>query len=63
MNYDKLKSDLSEQKSLFEDMENDLEKFSTGNQSAGTRLRGNQQKLKKLAQSIRNGVTEIKNQA
>ena len=41
---------------------NDLEKFQSGNKSAGTRIRKTMQEVKTLAQSVRVGVQEIKNQ-
>lgn len=39
----------------------DAEKFENGNNSAGTRVRKNMQEIKKLAQSIRAQVSDIKN--
>lgn len=39
----------------------DAEKFENGNNTAGTRVRKNMQEIKKLAQSIRAQVSDIKN--
>jgi hypothetical protein len=39
----------------------DAEKFENGNNAAGTRVRKNMQEIKKLAQSIRAQVSDIKN--
>lgn len=39
----------------------DAEKFSKGNSSAGTRLRKKMQEVKKLAQEIRENVSDVKN--
>lgn len=39
----------------------DAEKFDNGNNAAGTRVRKNMQEIKKLAQSIRAQVSNIKN--
>lgn len=39
----------------------DAEKFSKGNSSAGTRLRKKMQEIKKLAQEIRENVSDVKN--
>ena len=39
----------------------DLEKFQSGNKSAGTRIRKTMQEVKTLAQDVRVGVQEIKN--
>ena len=38
----------------------DLEKFEAGNRSAGTRVRSSMMEIKKLAQEVRNAVTEAK---
>jgi len=62
-----LEADLPE---LFETMkeviatvEGDFEKFAEkGNKSAGTRVRGSMQDVKKLADAIRKGVQKIKNE-
>lgn len=40
----------------------DAEKFAQGNNTAGTRLRGQMQQLKAMAQQVRQQVTEIKAQ-
>ena len=40
----------------------DLEKFQSGNKSAGTRIRKTMQEVKPLAQNVRVSVQEIKNQ-
>jgi hypothetical protein len=39
----------------------DSEKFSKGNNAAGTRLRGTMQQIKAVAQEVRTAVTEAKN--
>ena len=39
----------------------DLEKFQSGNNSAGTRIRKAMQEVKSLAQDVRVGVQEVKN--
>lgn len=39
----------------------DAQKFDNGNNAAGTRVRKNMQEIKKLAQSIRAQVSDIKN--
>lgn len=36
-------------------------KFDKGNKAAGTRVRGAMQEIKKLAQEVRESVSEIKN--
>jgi flagellar hook-basal body complex protein FliE len=38
----------------------DLEKFESGNRSAGTRVRSSMMEIKKIAQEVRNAVTEAK---
>lgn len=44
--------------------EGDFEKFvDKGNKSAGTRVRGSMQEVKKLADSIRKAVQKAKNEA
>ena len=44
-------------------LEEDFIKFyEKGNNAAGTRVRGGMQKLKELAQDIRKGVQEMKNE-
>ena len=40
----------------------DLQKFQSGNKSAGTRIRKTMQEVKTLAQNVRVSVQEIKNQ-
>jgi len=51
-------------KDLILSLEGDFEKFyDTGNQAAGTRVRGGLQQLKTLAQEIRTEVQEKKNAA
>jgi len=50
-------------KELIAKAEAEAEKFySKGNMTAGTRLRGNMQDIKALAQEIRNEVQSIKNE-
>ncbi len=44
-----------------EDGLGDLEKFNSGNKSAGTRIRKNMQEVKTLAQEVRVGVQQVKN--
>ena len=47
-----------------EEMENaevEAMKFSTGNKSAGSRVRKHMQTIKSVAQNVRNEVQEIKN--
>lgn len=44
-----------------ENMETDVSKFESGQQAAGTRIRKGAQEIKKLCQSLRAEVTEIKN--
>ena len=39
----------------------DLEKFNSGNKSAGTRIRKAMQNIKNLAQNVRVKVQEVKN--
>jgi hypothetical protein len=47
---------------LVANMKADFEKFyNDGNKAAGTRVRGAMQELKTFAQTVRNEVTEIKN--
>ena len=48
-------------KELIASAEIDADKFSNGNNAAGTRLRGTMQALKNLAQEVRTAVTEKKN--
>jgi len=51
-------------KSIIENAEVDAEKFyGSANKAAGTRLRNNLQKIKKLAQEIRVEVTQLKTKA
>ena len=48
-------------KSLIEHAEQDAEKFyNSGNHAAGTRLRNSLQQIKKIAQEIRQEVSELK---
>lgn len=42
-------------------MENDVEKFNSGNAAAGTRVRKALQELKKAAQDYRTEIQETKN--
>jgi len=52
----------NELKSLIASIEDDAVKFyEKGNNAAGTRVRTGLQKVKALAQDIRNGVTAAKN--
>jgi hypothetical protein len=52
----------NELKELIASIEADAESFySKGNKAAGTRVRTGFQKVKNLAQEIRQGVTELKN--
>jgi hypothetical protein len=48
-------------KELIASAEADADKFSKGNNAAGTRLRGTMQELKVVAQEVRTAVTEAKN--
>lgn len=48
-------------KDLIASAEADNEKFSKGNNAAGTRLRGTMQQIKVVAQEVRTAVTEAKN--
>lgn len=48
-------------KRLVENMEEDVAKFDNGTQAAGTRIRKGAQEIKKLCQSMRGAVTDIKN--
>lgn len=48
-------------KELIASAEADADKFSKGNNAAGTRLRGTMQELKVIAQEVRTAVTEAKN--
>lgn len=41
--------------------QDDAEKFEKGNSAAGTRLRKKMQDIKKLAQEVRENVSDIKN--
>ena len=51
-----------EMKEVIATVEGDFEKFTDkGNKSAGTRVRGAMQDVKKLADAIRKGVQKIKN--
>lgn len=47
-------------KTLVESIQVDIEKFSSGNNAAGTRVRAGLQSVKKLAQQIRLEVQEAK---
>lgn len=60
--YDQLKADYEEQKQVISSIETDFVKFCNGNDSAGTRVRKSQQRLKELAQSIREAIQDIKNE-
>ncbi len=54
-------SRFSEVKDLVSSLEDDFEKFyGNGNKAAGTRVRNGMMEIKKLAQDIRNEVSEIK---
>ena len=48
-------------KELVASAEVDADKFSKGNNAAGTRLRGTMQALKTIAQEVRTVVTDKKN--
>ncbi|MEZ2336832.1 histone H1 [Mucilaginibacter sp. RCC_168] len=48
-------------KDLLTAAEADADKFSKGNNAAGTRLRGTMQQIKVAAQEVRAAVTEAKN--
>ena len=48
-------------KELIASAEADADKFSKGNNAAGTRLRNTMQQLKVTAQEVRTAVTEAKN--
>ena len=48
-------------KELIASAEADADKFSQGNNAAGTRLRNTMQQLKVTAQEVRTAVTEAKN--
>ncbi|MDB5158712.1 MAG: histone [Mucilaginibacter sp.] len=48
-------------KELVASAEADAEKFSKGNNAAGTKLRNTMQQLKVTAQEVRTAVTEAKN--
>lgn len=55
-------SRFNEVKDLISGLEGDFEKFyEKGNKAAGTRVRNGMNEIKKLAQEIRNEVSEIKN--
>jgi hypothetical protein len=56
-------SKLEKMKSVLELAISDDGKFQTGNKSAGTRVRGAMQEIKKLAQEVRLDVQEKKNAA
>ena len=43
------------------EIQNDVEKFTNGNKSAGTRIRKAMQEIKGLAQEVRSEVQTIKN--
>lgn len=47
--------------SLIASASEDAKKFEKGNSAAGTRLRKKMQEVKKLAQEIREEVSEVKN--
>lgn len=48
-------------KNIVSAMENDVEKFNSGNAAAGTRVRKALQELKKAAQDYRTEIQETKN--
>lgn len=50
-----------ELKELVDSANEDAEKFEKGNSTAGTRLRQKMQEIKRLAQEVRENVSEIKN--
>lgn len=50
-----------ELKELIDSANEDAEKFEKGNSAAGTRLRQKMQAIKRLAQEVRENVSEIKN--
>ncbi len=50
----------NELKTLVESLQADVEKFSSGNNAAGTRVRTGLQSVKKLAQQIRLEVQDAK---
>ena len=52
---------IEEMKILLEDLQVDVDKFNSGNASAGTRIRKAMQSLKGQAQDLRKEVQEIKN--
>ena len=52
---------IEEMKTLLEDLQVDVDKFNSGNASAGTRIRKAMQLLKGQAQDLRKEVHEIKN--
>ena len=52
---------IEEMKILLEDLQVDVDKFNSGNASAGTRIRKAMQSLKGQAQALRKEVQEIKN--
>ena len=52
---------IEEMKILLEDLQVDVDKFNSGNASAGTRIRKAMQTLKGQAQDLRKEVQEIKN--
>lgn len=50
-------------KEVIATVEGDFEKFvEKGNKSAGTRVRGSMQEVRKLADAIRKGVQKMKNE-
>lgn len=59
--YENIKAAFEAQKAQFASIQEDFDKFLEGNASAGTRVRKGQQEIKRLAQEIRNEVTNIKN--
>jgi len=48
-------------KNLVNGLENDIQKFNSGNAAAGTRIRKGLQEIKKMAQDMRLEVQEKKN--
>ena len=50
-------------KALVAEIETDVNKAEGGNKAAGTRVRKQMQEIKKAAQSVRNGILEIRSTA
>jgi len=57
----KLNSTFDELQNAINDCQSDMSKFTSGNNSAGTRIRKAMQLVKSLAQDIRTEVQEQKN--